>query len=44
VAPDISFWVLARGELVGFALGVLGALFCVWPIMRVPLLNAISRA
>jgi hypothetical protein len=44
VAPDISFWVPARGVLVGFALGVLGALFCPWQIMRVPLLSAISRA
>ena len=43
VAPDISLWVLARGLLVGFALGVIGAMFCVWQVMRVPLLNAINR-
>jgi len=33
VAPDISFWVLARGELVGFALGVLGAYADDWLIV-----------
>jgi putative ABC transport system permease protein len=44
VSPDVSAWVLARGLLVGFALGVLGALFCVWQVMRVPLLNALSRS
>jgi putative ABC transport system permease protein len=43
VTPDISVWVLARGLFVGFALGVLGALFCVWQVMRVPPLEAISR-
>ena len=43
VAPDISLWVLARGLLVGFALGVIGAMFCVWQVIRVPLLNAINR-
>jgi putative ABC transport system permease protein len=44
VSPDISLWVLVRGLLVGLALGVLGALFCVWQVMRVPLLIAISRS
>ena len=43
VSPDVSLWVLARGLLVGFTLGVTGALFCVWQVMRVPLLSAISR-
>lgn len=43
VSPDISVWVLVRGLLVGCALGVLGALFAVWQVMRVPLLTAISR-
>jgi putative ABC transport system permease protein len=43
VSPDVSLWVLARGMLVGFGLGVLGALFCVWQVMRVPLLGAINR-
>ncbi|MGZ6652466.1 MAG: hypothetical protein ACXVHB_34255, partial [Solirubrobacteraceae bacterium] len=43
VAPYISLWVLARGLLVGFALGVIGAMFCVWQVMRVPLLKAINR-
>ena len=44
VSPSVSLWVLARGMLVGFALGVLGALFCVWQVMRVPLLRAINRS
>lgn len=43
VAPHVDWWVLARGLLVGMALGMIGALFCVWQIMRVPLLRAISR-
>lgn len=43
VSPDVTLWVLGRGLLVGLALGVLGALFCVWQVMRVPLLAAISR-
>ncbi|HUO71822.1 MAG TPA: ABC transporter permease [Solirubrobacteraceae bacterium] len=43
VTPDVSVWVLARGLIVGFALGVVGALFCVWQVMRVPPLQAISR-
>jgi ABC-type antimicrobial peptide transport system permease subunit len=44
VSPYVSLWVLARGLLVGFALGVIGAMFCVWQVMRVPLQGAISRA
>jgi putative ABC transport system permease protein len=44
VSPGVSTWVLARGLLVGFALGVLGALFCVRQVMRVPLLSALSRS
>jgi putative ABC transport system permease protein len=44
VSPSVTIWVLARGMLVGFALGVLGALFCVWQVMRVPLLGAINRS
>ncbi len=44
VSPDVSLWVLARGLLVGFALGVVGALFSVWQVMRVPLLRAINRS
>ena len=43
VAPYISLWVLARGLLVGLALGVIGTMFCVWQVMRVPLLKAINR-
>ena len=43
VSPNVSVWVLARGLLVGVALGVLGALFCVWQVMRMPLLRAINR-
>ena len=43
VSPYVSPWVLVRGLLVGFALGVVGALFCLWRIMRVPLLEAISH-
>ncbi len=44
VAPYVSPWVLGRGLLIGFAIGVLGALFCVWQILRVPLLRSINRA
>lgn len=43
VSPNVSPWVLGRGLLVGLALGVIGALFCVWQVMRVPLLAAINR-
>jgi putative ABC transport system permease protein len=43
VSPYVSPWVLAKGVLVGLALGMLGVLFCVWQIMRVPLLKAINR-
>jgi putative ABC transport system permease protein len=43
VTPDVNLWVLARGLLVGFALGVIGALFCVWQVMRVPLITALNR-
>jgi putative ABC transport system permease protein len=42
VSPAVTPWVLARGLLVGFALGVIGALFSVWRVMRVPALKAIS--
>ena len=42
VSPAITAWVLARGLLVGLALGVIGALFSVWRVMRVPPLKAIS--
>jgi putative ABC transport system permease protein len=42
VSPAVTPWVLARGLLVGVALGVLGALFAVWRVMRVPPLRAIS--
>jgi len=44
VSPYVSPWVLARGMLVGCALGMIGALFCVWQVMRVPLLRAINRS
>ncbi len=44
VSPYISPWVLARGMLVGFALGVLGALFCAWQVLRVPLVRALNRS
>jgi putative ABC transport system permease protein len=43
VSPYVSPWVLARGVLVGFALGVLGAVFCAWQVVRVPLVRAINR-
>ena len=32
----VGLWVLARGLLIGFALGVIVVLFCVWQIMRIP--------
>ncbi len=43
VSPYVSPWVLARGVLVGFTLGVLGAVFCAWQVVRVPLVHAINR-
>ena len=43
VTPAITLWVAARGLLVGFALGVLGAVFAVWQVMRVPTLKALQR-
>jgi putative ABC transport system permease protein len=44
VSPSITAWVLVRGLLVGIALGVLGALFATWRVMRMPLLEALGRA
>jgi putative ABC transport system permease protein len=43
VSPVITLWVLARGLLVGLALGVLGALFALWQVLRVPTLKALQR-
>ena len=43
VSPSVSLWVLARGLVVGVALGMVGALFCVWQVMRMSLLRAINR-
>ena len=43
VTPAITPWVLGRGLLVGFALGVLGALFALWRILRTPTLKALQR-
>jgi len=42
VSPAVTPWVLARGLFVGFALGVIGALFSVWRVMRVPVLKSIN--
>jgi putative ABC transport system permease protein len=42
VSPAVTAWVLARGLIIGFALGVIGALFSVWRVMRVPPLTAIN--
>jgi putative ABC transport system permease protein len=42
VSPEVSVWVLGRGLLIGFALGVVGALFSVWRVMRVSPLKAIN--
>jgi putative ABC transport system permease protein len=44
VSPSITAWVLVRGLLVGLALGVLGALFATWRVMRLSLLDALGRA
>ena len=44
VSPYVSPWVLARGMIVGFAVGVIGALFCAWQVLRVPLAKAINRS
>ena len=43
VSPEITLWVLGRGVIVGFALGVLGALFALWQILRIPTLKALER-
>jgi putative ABC transport system permease protein len=43
VSPAITLWVIGRGLLVGFALGVLGSLFSMWQVMRVPTLKALQR-
>jgi putative ABC transport system permease protein len=43
VVPHVTAWVLVRGVLVGLALGVLGALFAAWRVMRLPLLEALGR-
>ncbi len=42
VSPEITLWVLARGLLVGLALGVIGAMSSVWRVMHLPPLKAIS--
>jgi FtsX-like permease family len=44
VSPALTPWVIGRGLLVGLALGVLGALFSLWQVMRVPTLEALQRA
>ena len=44
VSPDVTLSVLARGLIVGIALGVLGALSCMWQVMRVPLLRTLQRS
>lgn len=44
VSPDVTTWVLIRGLLVGVGLGVLGALFSVAQVLRVPPLKALGRS
>jgi putative ABC transport system permease protein len=44
VSPALTLWVIGRGVLVGLALGVLGSLFSLWQVMRVPTLKALQRA
>jgi putative ABC transport system permease protein len=44
VVPRVTAWVLVRGLLVGLALGVLGALFAAWRVLRMPLLESLGRA
>jgi hypothetical protein len=43
VSPELTLWVLGRGVIVGVALGVLGALFSLWQVMRLPTLKALDR-
>lgn len=43
VSPVITLWVIGRGLIVGFALGVLGSLFALWQVLRVPTLKALQR-
>jgi putative ABC transport system permease protein len=43
VSPAITPWVLGRGLLVGLALGVLGSLFALWQVLRVPTIDALQR-
>ncbi len=42
VSPALTPWVLVRGLIIGCALGVTGALFSVWRVMRIPPLTAIN--
>jgi putative ABC transport system permease protein len=44
VLPAVTLWVVGRGLLAGFVLGVLGALSALWQVMRVPTLKALQRA
>ncbi|MHB8490883.1 MAG: ABC transporter permease [Solirubrobacteraceae bacterium] len=43
LTPAVTAWVLVRGALVGLGLGVLGALFAAWRIMRMPLLASLRQ-
>jgi putative ABC transport system permease protein len=44
VSPAVTPSVIGRGVLVGVALGVLGALFSLWQVLRVPTFKALQRA
>ncbi len=43
VSPAITPWAIGRGLIVGFAFGVLGSLFALWQVLRVPTLKALQR-
>lgn len=44
VAPALSASIFIEGAIVGFALGLLGALFAAWRVLRAPLRPSLGRA
>ncbi|HLI32255.1 MAG TPA: ABC transporter permease [Solirubrobacteraceae bacterium] len=44
VAPALSALIFIEGIIVGFALGLLGALFAAWRVLRAPLRPSLGRA
>jgi putative ABC transport system permease protein len=44
LAPQLSAPIFLEGIVVGFALGLLGALFAAWRVLRAPLRSSLGRA